>query len=61
MSPCPCHKCGDRRIGCHGTCEKYLDWKKEKAEVAEAKQKADAATPTLCREVVKQIWREMRK
>lgn len=43
MRPCPCNGCEDRQIGCHGKCERYNDWKKERAAAAEAKQKADAA------------------
>ena len=23
----PCEGCTDRAIGCHGTCQKYTDWK----------------------------------
>lgn len=23
----PCRGCEERRIGCHGGCERYLDWR----------------------------------
>ena len=23
---CPCRNCGDRKVGCHGKCEKYISW-----------------------------------
>lgn len=23
----PCHQCTDRQVGCHGSCEKYREWK----------------------------------
>ena len=26
----PCHGCQDRKAGCHGQCEKYRDFRKEK-------------------------------
>ena len=28
----PCRNCEDRHIGCHGTCEKYIDWKEKHIE-----------------------------
>lgn len=24
-----CYGCEDRKVGCHGTCLKYKEWKKE--------------------------------
>ena len=38
----PCEKdCSERSITCHGTCEKYISWKKDhdkrKEEIAKAK------------------------
>lgn len=36
----PCKDCAERAVGCHGTCEKYKDWKKnegaEKAKMIKA-------------------------
>ena len=26
---CPCKGCTDRKLGCHGMCRKYQEWKKE--------------------------------
>ena len=38
----PCHKCMDRAIGCHGSCEKYKTWDAElerrKASLGRAKE-----------------------
>ena len=28
----PCRNCEDRHIGCHGTCEKYIDWKESRIQ-----------------------------
>ena len=24
---CPCKNCTERKLGCHGTCERYKAWK----------------------------------
>lgn len=26
MKQNPCYKCEDRRVGCHGVCERYNEW-----------------------------------
>ena len=28
----PCRNCEDRHVGCHGTCERYIDWKEKHIE-----------------------------
>lgn len=28
----PCYQCEDRTDGCHGSCERYDTWKKEREE-----------------------------
>ena len=33
MDGAPCKDCKDRHIGCHGKCEKYLEYKKELQKV----------------------------
>jgi len=30
----PCYECPDRVLGCHGTCEKYKDFKDERIELS---------------------------
>lgn len=35
----PCYKCEDREIGCHSTCEKYNEWKKEHEILYEAERR----------------------
>ncbi len=45
----PCYKCTDRRsIGCHSTCEDYIEWKanqdKEKLRVRNATALANLHT-----------------
>ena len=57
----PCMNCFDRKLLCHGSCKRYQDWKAANERTAEAKRKESAATPALCRKVVLQIWREMKR
>ena len=28
----PCRNCGERHIGCHETCDRYIDWKEKHIE-----------------------------
>lgn len=28
----PCKNCSDRKLGCHGDCEKYINWHVEHVE-----------------------------
>lgn len=57
----PCQDCPDREPACHDRCERFLAFRAKLAEAAEEKKKRDAATPELCRTVVKQIWKGMKK
>lgn len=57
----PCKDCLQRKFLCHGQCEKYKEFKKKLAEVAEAKQKLNASTPEPCRKVERWLWREMKR
>jgi hypothetical protein len=29
MNKAPCKNCPNRKVGCHSTCQKYLDFRKE--------------------------------
>lgn len=31
----PCKDCGDRKIGCHAKCERYLEFRKSREKVYE--------------------------
>ena len=35
----PCLNCKDRVLGCHSTCREYLDFRRERDELLEKKQK----------------------
>ena len=60
MRSAPCKDCDRRHIGCHSMCNAFKDWKKEVAQVAAEKAKADAATPALSRKMQRFIWKGMR-
>ena len=36
---CPCRACSDRTIGCHGKCEKYIQWSQEQEKLREIRNK----------------------
>lgn len=39
--PCPCKGCTERQIGCHGNCEGYINYQKQREELKrEAKRVA---------------------
>ena len=40
MNIAPCKDCKDRHVGCHGKCEKYLEYKKE-LQKAKRREKID--------------------
>lgn len=29
---CPCRHCEERKLGCHSTCKKYIEWKNLKED-----------------------------
>lgn len=33
MSRDSCFQCKERHVGCHGSCERYLAWKKEQEKI----------------------------
>ena len=42
-----CYKCEERTVGCHGTCERYLNQVKEHQEESERIRKAKAENRQL--------------
>lgn len=38
----PCKNCSDRVLGCHGTCERYADFKLRIEEMAKNREDANA-------------------
>lgn len=33
MKTTPCKNCTERKLGCHGTCESYTEWKKVQDDI----------------------------
>ena len=33
MTPAPCYECPDRKPRCHGSCDKYQEYRKERQEL----------------------------
>ena len=62
-----CYKCPDRTPGCHGSCERYLAWKKElqerQAQMYREKMRGDAADGVIADgfRKRKQEWRKRLK
>ena len=57
----PCRDCERREPGCHGSCPDYKGWREEMDRSMEARQKAREAEPMLCKQVVRQIYKSMRR
>lgn len=32
---CPCGGCGERKLGCHSSCERYQHWKNSRKNIRE--------------------------
>ena len=57
----PCMGCETRTPpDCHITCEKYKTFRAEKDKELEAKEKDRKATPALAKEVLKQLYKDMK-
>jgi len=47
MKQTPCYKCEFRTVGCHGSCEKYIMWRKVRdEELARRKVDYEKTVPT---------------
>lgn len=38
----PCHGCTDRRVGCHGECQRYKEYKEKMSDEYRAAMEANA-------------------
>lgn len=57
---CPCYECVERRIGCHGECAQYGEWRKAMDEKREAELSSRVANGTISETAMRQIWRKQR-
>lgn len=38
---CPCYRCPDRQVGCHGNCNRYKNWRKVVRRTAKKRQEIE--------------------
>ena len=38
MNQCPCQNCQERVVGCHSSCQKYIDWSAEKSRLKDKRK-----------------------
>lgn len=56
----PCMNCPDRAPGCHGKCERYAEFAKER-EAIRQKQYLDSISPDGARKTVENLLRKRRR
>jgi len=64
MLQAPCHKCEDRVLGCHSTCEKYKKFKQENDALIEKIRNttiANAIHIDACHKTMKRKNRKKRR
>lgn len=52
----PCLGCQDRVLGCHSKCERYLEYRRKKDEIAERRE-ADKIGVTAAIESIRRKYR----
>ena len=55
---CPCKGCTERRLTCHGFCEKYGEWKKEREAINEYNRTMNRAT--ISEKRIRNYWQSKR-
>ena len=56
----PCKECQERKLGCHAECEKYAEFKERLKIGAAERQRIRDGEPVFTKNVLRQIWREMK-
>ena len=57
----PCRDCNDRAVGCHGRCERYQEWKRDRDAILDAMNAEKAKTQLAVNYVQKNKQRVARK
>jgi len=57
----PCYGCGDRQSGCHGKCQKYIDYRHKQDKQNAAKYEAQETINGILENSQKRIARAIRK
>lgn len=47
-----CHRCTDRHIGCHGTCERYLEQRAEMDRIRAEQRKNELVREAIISRVI---------
>lgn len=55
---CPCKDCTERTLTCHGVCEKYQEWKKEREAINEYNRRLNA--PPISEKSIRRYWQNKR-
>lgn len=57
MIECPCYKCEAREIGCHGKCEAYISWTRNRINMQEKEKmnRRNVGNAIRCLEVKRSI------
>lgn len=53
MNMTPCYQCCDRQLGCHGNCQKYIDFRIKKDEAIRVRRAENDVTGFLVDQVTK--------
>ena len=59
-SGCQCQGCSERYVGCHGECEKYIEWRKKLDAKRKEEQLKTQSMSTVSETAMRKIWRDMR-
>ena len=57
----PCYKCEDRRVGCHGECEKYIEFRKEREVIYQKRAEEVAVREYQSQKMIENWKRRKRK
>lgn len=57
MKKAPCTNCDQRRIGCHSTCADYIEWKKGRDAILDARAKENSSMPEMAMRIRRELWK----
>lgn len=61
MSMTPCYQCCDRQLGCHGTCQKYINFRVRKDEAIKVRSSENDVTGFLVDQATKNVCANYRR
>ena len=60
MLKAPCHKCEDRHVGCHGSCERYKAYDAQQ-DIIRAKRLERMEEENAMRDTSRKVWNHWHK